>query len=82
MQWQNDHDTDVTCPHPPIKKWKKQNKTASYKVEHSRQWELQVQMQRAKDEKKVGIFKGARLTGTSNLLSVFSNYSPDKSPDL
>ena len=33
-------------------------------------------MQKAKDEKKVGIFKGARLTGTSNLLSVFSDYSP------
>ena len=36
-------------------------------------------MQRAKDEKKVGIFKGARLTVTSNLLSVFSNYSPEVS---
>ena len=68
------------APTPLLKNGK--NKTASYKVEHSRQWELQVQMQRAKDEKKVGIFKGARLTGTSNLLSVFSNYSPDKSPDL
>ena len=32
-------------------------------------------MQRA----KVGIFKGARLTGTSNLLSLFSNDSPEVS---
>ena len=36
-------------------------------------------MQRAKDEKKVGIFKGARLTGTSNLLSLFSSHSPEVS---